>query len=199
MSEALSNAGFAVQTHHDLTKNRFRAQIDDFAASAQGSACVLYLSGYAFGRDGANYFLPDNAAPFAGVPILDIVGRMLQSNAKAVFIALDCARPFAGSPGARSIEQDIEAFGELGDAGRNVVISYAAGPGQWAARPRERSPFAAALAAAIQRPERRSLQAVAAEVRAAVLKATAGAQRPWFQSANGVPIYFRDARGLIDR
>jgi uncharacterized caspase-like protein len=197
MSEALANAGFAVETHHDLAKNRFRSQIDAFAASAKGSACVLYLSGYAYGQDGANYFLPDNGRAGDGVAILDIVGSMLRSNAKAVFIALDCARRFAGSPGARGAEQEIEAMGELGDTGRNVVISYAAGPGQWAVRPRERSPFAAALASAIQRPERRSLQTIAGMVRADVLKATDGAQRPWFQSANGVPVYFRDNRGLI--
>lgn len=198
VSAALTNAGFAVDTQHDLGKAQFDAQIETFAASLQGTACVIYMTGYAFGRNGANHFLPDNARVADGIPILGIVDRLLASKAKAVFIALDCARPFEGSPGARSVEQEIEAIGELASVGRNVVIAYAAGAGQWAAKPRERSPFAAAFAGAVQRPERRSLQSIAGLVRADVLKATDGAQRPWFQSANGVPIYFRDSRGLVD-
>ena len=198
VSGALANAGFAVDTQHDLGKAQFDAQFEKFATSLQGTACLVYLTGYAFGRNGANHFLPDNARVADGIPILGIVDRLLASKAKAVFIALDCARPFRGSPGARSVEQEIEAIGELASVGRNVVIAYAAGAGQWAAQPRERSPFAAAFATAIQAPARRSLQAISGLVRADVLKATSGAQRPWFQSANGVPIYFRDSRGLVD-
>jgi uncharacterized caspase-like protein len=198
VSAALANAGFAVDTQHDLGKAQFDAQLEKFAASLQGTACMVYLTGYAFGRNGANYFLPDNARVADGLPVLGIINRLLASKAKAVFIALDCARPFEGSPGARSVEQEVEAIGELASMGRNVVIAYAAGAGQWAAKPRERSPFAAAFADAVQKPERRSLQSIAGFVRADVLKATGGTQRPWFQSANGVPIYFRDSRGLVD-
>jgi uncharacterized caspase-like protein len=189
-----------------LTKEGLEASVEAFARSMSDAACVVYFTGYAFGTAGANFFLPELSAAERmagvqriGVPVWGVIQRLLASRARAVFVALDSARPFSDSPGPHSIEEVVEEMSpveETSQSQKNVVIAYSAAARTWAVNTRARSTFAAAFANVVQRPERRSLQDVARWVRADVLKATNGAQRPWFQSASGVPIYFRDGRDL---
>lgn len=197
---ALANSGFVVTRHVNLGKAEIEKSVEKFARSLTDAACVVYLSGYAFGGGGQNFFLPELSAAdrragvqSIGIPVWGIVERLLAARAQAVFVALDCARPFSGSPGARVPEEAVE---EMRQSQKNVVIAYSAEARTWALDPRARSPFAAAFADIVQQPARRKLQDVAKLVQGRVLQATSGGQRPWFQSANGVPIYFRDGRDL---
>ena len=200
---ALNRSGFEVRREKDLARDKLVDVVGSFASKAEGRVAVIYFSGYGAGLNGMNHLMPDGppiSSPeeleAGGVAVLDIVARMLKSKVRALFIALDSSRRFSVDVGARGIEDAIESMGEVEQTQPNVVISYSAAANTFAHVQRDRSPYAAALASRIQQPARRSLQAIANQVKADVLQATGQKQRPWFQSASQVPVYFRDEQGL---
>ena len=191
VSAALERLGFEVTTALDVDQIAFNQALLNFTRRSTGAeVAFVFYAGHGIEVDGVNYMLPvntrrlerDTDVRFAAVS-LDNVLAATQGAALRVVI-LDACRD---NPLARSIRRTGStrsmsrgSFGELDDAalGDETLVAYAAAAGTTAADGEDspNSPYTAALLEYLEQPL--ELSSIFRRVRARVLEATNGDQRP---------------------
>ncbi len=189
MAAALGRLGFDVTTVRDADLAGMNESLRLFArASAGADVAVVFYAGHGLEVDGVNYLVPVDARLERDTDVSYealALDRVLQATSGAALrvVILDACR---NNPLARSMQRTGAArsvsrgsFGELDEAllGEETLVAYAAAAGTTAADGDGRnSPYTTALLSYLEQPL--ELSALFRRVRAQVLEATGGEQRP---------------------
>lgn len=183
----LEMAGFRVRVEADLSAERLRRALRDFAAEAdQADWAVVYYAGHGLEFSGQNFLVPvdarlqaDRDVPFETVSLEQLLDSV--SGAKKLrLIILDACRnnPFVVQMRTSSVRSADRGLARIEpDAG--TLVAYSARAGQVAQDgDGQNSPFAIALARAIETPGL-EINKVFRSVRDSVLRQTNQRQEPY--------------------
>ncbi len=188
MAAALRRLGFEVTTALDADRVELTEALRAFTRlSAEADVSLVFYAGHGIEMDGVNYLVPVNArlerdvdVRFETVTVDDLL--VSTSGASLRLLILDVCR---NNPLARSMQRAAAtrtvsgSFADLNEdlLGDETLVAYAAAAGTTAADGRGRnSPYTAALLSHLEMPLEIGL--LFRRVRAQVLAATNGAQRP---------------------
>ena len=189
MSAALRRLGFEVTTELDADRVELTEALRAFTRRSAGAdVSLVFYAGHGIEMDGVNYLVPVDArlerdvdVRFETVTVDDLL--VSTSGASLRLLILDACR---NNPLARSMQRTAAtrtvsggSFGDLNEdlLGDETLVAYAAAAGTTAADGRGRnSPYTAALLSHLETPIEIGL--LFRRVRAAVLAATNGGQRP---------------------
>ena len=189
MSAALRRLGFEVTTELDADRVELTAGLRAFTRRSAGADIALvFYAGHGIEMDGVNYLVPVDArlerdvdVRFETVTVDDLL--VSTTGASLRLVLLDACR---NNPLARSMQRTAASrsvsggsFADLNEdlLGNETLVAYAAAAGTTAADGRGRnSPYTAALLSHLETPLEIGL--LFRRVRAQVLAATSGAQRP---------------------
>ena len=189
MSAALRRLGFEVTTEFDADRVELTEALRAFTRRSAGAdVSLVFYAGHGIEMDGVNYLVPVDArlerdvdVRFETVTVDDLL--VSTSGASLRLLILDACR---NNPLARSMQRTAAtrtvsggSFADLNEdlLGDETLVAYAAAAGTTAADGRGRnSPYTAALLSHLQTPLEIGL--LFRRVRAQVLAATNGAQRP---------------------
>ena len=189
MSAALRRLGFEVTTEFDADRVELTEALRAFTRRSAGAdISLVFYAGHGIEMDGVNYLVPVDArlerdvdVRFETVTVDDLL--VSTSGASLRLLILDACR---NNPLARSMQRTAAfrsvsggSFADLNEdlLGDETLVAYAAAAGTTAADGRGRnSPYTAALLSHLETPLEIGL--LFRRVRAAVLAATNGAQRP---------------------
>ena len=220
---ALRSSGFEVVCERNLQRNDLYKAIAQLQLSlleaGEAAVGVVYFAGYgasnakaaASPRETKNYLIPEGGLTSPdklekeALSIEKIVSGLLPAQAAAVVLLIDCGRLLFPDL-AKSLEGRF--FDQYSD--EKVLVAFATEANQ--TRPTAFdlaiSPYAAALADEIRKPERRGLEDMLQAVAERVKLATARRMTPRLMSTlkeqsnpsglpvQASPIYFRDQEGL---
>ena len=189
MAAALGRLGFDVTTELDADRVALTEALRTFTRrSARADVSLVFYAGHGIEMDGVNYVVPVDARLERDVDVryeTVTLDDLLVSTAGASLrlVLLDACR---NNPLARSMQRTAAtrtvsggSFGDLSEdlLGDETLVAYAAAAGTTAADGRGRnSPYTAALLTYLEQPL--ELSALFRRVRAQVLEATDGEQRP---------------------
>ena len=189
MSAALRRLGFEVTTELDADRVEMTDALRRFTRQSAGAdVSLVFYSGHGIEMDGVNYLVPVDArlerdvdVRFETVTLDDLL--VSTAGASLRLVLLDACR---NNPLARSMQRTAAtrsvsggSFGDLNEdlLGDEILVAYAAAAGTTAADGRGRnSPYTAALLEYLEQPLEIGL--LFRRVRAQVLAATSGQQRP---------------------
>ena len=189
MAAALERLGFDVTTELDADRVSLTEALRAFTRRSAGAdVSVVFYAGHGIEMDGVNYVVPVDArlerdvdVRFETVTLDDLL--VSTAGASLRLVVLDACR---NNPLARSMQRTAAtrtvsggSFGDLNEdlLGDETLVAYAAAAGTTAADGRGRnSPYTAALLSHLEQPL--ELSALFRRVRAQVLEATDGEQRP---------------------
>ena len=189
VSAALARLGFEVTMTLDAGLSELNQALRQFTRRSAGADMALvFYAGHGLEMDGVNYVVPVDArlerdadVRFETVTLNDLLA--VTAGASLRLVILDACR---NNPLARSMQRTVASrsvsggsFGELNEdlLGDETLVAYAAAAGTTAADGQGRnSPYTAALLAHLEQPL--ELSALFRRVRAQVLEATRGEQRP---------------------
>ena len=189
MSAALRRLGFEVTTELDTDRVELTEALRAFTRqSARADVSLVFYAGHGIEMDGVNYLVPVDArlerdvdVRFETVTVDDLLVSTTGGSLR--LLILDACR---NNPLARSMQRTAAtrtvsggSFADLNEdlLGDETLVAYAAAAGTTAAYGRGRnSPYTAALLSHLETPLEIGL--LFRRVRAAVLAATNGAQRP---------------------
>ena len=189
MSAALRRLGFEVTTELDADRVELTEALRAFTRRSAGAdVSLVFYAGHGIEMDGVNYLVPVDArlerdvdVRFETVTVDDLL--VSTTGASLRLVILDACR---NNPLARSMQRTAAtrtvsggSFADLNEnlLGNETLVAYAAAAGTTAADGRGRnSPYTAALLSHLETPLEIGL--LFRRVRAAVLAATNGAQRP---------------------
>ena len=189
VSAALGRLGFEVTTALDAGLTELNQALRQFTRRSAGAdVALVFYAGHGLEMDGVNYVVPVDArlerdadVRFETVTLNDLLA--VTAGASLRLVILDACR---NNPLARSMRRTVASrsvsggsFGELNEdlLGDETLVAYAAAAGTTAADGRGRnSPYTGALLAHLEQPL--ELSALFRRVRAQVLEATGGEQRP---------------------
>ena len=189
MSAALRRLGFEVTTELDADRVELTEALRAFTRRSAGAdVSLVFYAGHGIEMDGVNYLVPVDArlerdvdVRFETVTVDDLL--VSTTGASLRLVLLDACR---NNPLARSMQRTAAtrtvsggSFADLNEnlLGNETLVAYAAAAGTTAADGRGRnSPYTAALLSHLETPLEIGL--LFRRVRAAVLAATNGAQRP---------------------
>ena len=189
MSSALRRLGFEVTTEFDADRVELTDASRAFTRRSAGAdVSLVFYAGHGIEMDGLNYLVPVDArlerdadVRYETVTVDDLLVSM--SGASLRLVILDACR---NNPLARSMQRTAAtrtvsggSFADLNEdlLGEETLVAYAAAAGTTAADGRGRnSPYTAALLSHLETPLEIGL--LFRRVRAQVLAATNGAQRP---------------------
>ncbi len=189
MSAALRRLGFEVTTELDADRVELTEALRAFTRQSAGAdVSLVFYAGHGIEMDGVNYLVPVDArlerdvdVRFETVTVDDLL--VSTSGASLRLLILDACR---NNPLARSMQRTAAtrtvsggSFADLNEdlLGDETLVAYAAAAGTTAADGRGRnSPYTSALLSHLETPLEIGL--LFRRVRAAVLAATNGAQRP---------------------
>jgi len=178
VEESLQSLGFAVTTLHDLSLEKMKAQIKDFAGSlTQDSIGFFMFMGHGCEIDGANFL----ASVGGGSYNLDELFRQL-SNGSTNIIVVDTCRSVAGNGTASALTRI--------PAPPNTIIAYATTESVTAWD----GVYAPELARELLEPNLR-IEDVFIRTRRAVIKKTGGKQVPWEESSLEAPVLLNSTQG----
>uniref|UniRef100_UPI0013DEDA2F caspase family protein n=1 Tax=Frigidibacter oleivorans TaxID=2487129 RepID=UPI0013DEDA2F len=197
VAKALEGIGFEVTLLTDVTAPDFWAELDRFAAEADGAESTLfYYSGHAFQMSGVNYLIPVGATLDSREAIraetwsLDGVIARLQDRRRQTLVFLDACR---NDPLPAEVRGSGTADGLARlQTGAGTFVAFATEPGAVAYDGVEgapHSPFTQALLDNLAVPGL-SVSDMMIEVRNAVEDATGDRQTPWDQSSLREQFYF---------
>jgi uncharacterized caspase-like protein len=220
---ALRSSGFDVVREQNLQRNDLYKAIAQLQLSlleaGEAAVGVVYFAGYGASnslvatspRETKNYLIPEGGLTSPdklekeALSIEKIVSALLPAQAAAVVLLIDCGRLLFPDL-AKSLEGRF--FDQYSD--EKVLVAFATEANQ--TRPTDFdlaiSPYAAALADEIRKPERRGLEDMLQAVAERVKLATARRMTPRLMSTlkdqsnpsglpvQATPIYFRDQEGL---
>ena len=210
MAAALGRLGFDVTTVRDADLAGMNESLRLFArASAGADVAVVFYAGHGLEVDGVNYLVPVDARLERDTDVeyealaLDRVLRATTGAALRVVILDACrnnplARSMQRTGAARSVSRG--SFGNLDESllGDETLVAYAAAAGTTAADGDGRnSPYTSALLSYLEQPLEIGL--LFREVRARVLEATGGEQRPHEYASLLGEHYLRAATGVEPR
>ena len=190
ISSALRRLGFEVTTELDADRVELTEALRQFTRQSAGAdVSLVFYAGHGIEMDGVNYLVPVDARLERDVDVrfetTVTVDDLLVSTSGASLrlVILDACR---NNPLARSMQRTAAtrtvsggSFADLNEdlLGDETLVAYAAAAGTTAADGRGRnSPYTAALLSHLETPLEIGL--LFRRVRAAVLAATNGAQRP---------------------
>ena len=189
MSAALRRLGFEVTTEFDADRVELTEALRAFTRQSAGAdVSLVFYAGHGIEMDGVNYLVPVDArlerdvdVRFETVTVDDLL--VSTTGASLRLVVLDACR---NNPLARSMQRTAAtrtvsggSFADLNEdlLGDETLVAYAAAAGTTAADGRGRnSPYTAALLSHLETPLEIGL--LFRRVRAAVLAATNGTQRP---------------------
>ena len=189
ISAALRRLGFEVTTEFDADRVELTEALRAFTRQSAGAdISLVFYAGHGIEMDGVNYLVPVDArlerdvdVRFETVTVDDLL--VSTSGASLRLLILDACR---NNPLARSMQRTAAtrtvsggSFADLNEdlLGDETLVAYAASAGTTAADGRGRnSPYTAALLSHLETPLEIGL--LFRRVRAQVLAATNGAQRP---------------------
>ena len=189
VSAALRRLGFEVTTTLDAGLTELNQSLRTFTRRSAGSdVALVFYAGHGLEMDGVNYVVPVDArlerdvdVRYETATLEDLVASTVGASLRLVI--LDACR---NNPLARSMQRTVArrsvsggSFGEFDEdlLGDETLVAYAAAAGTTAADGRGRnSPYTAALLSHLETPLEIGL--LFRRVRAEVLAATNGAQRP---------------------
>ena len=189
MSAALRRLGFEVTTELDADRVELTEALRAFTRQSAGAdVSLVFYAGHGIEMDGVNYLVPVDArlerdvdVRFETVTVDDLL--VSTTGASLRLVILDACR---NNPLARSMQRTAAtrtvsggSFADLNEdlLGDETLVAYAAAAGTTAADGRGRnSPYTAALLSHLETPLEIGL--LFRRVRAQVLSATNGAQRP---------------------
>lgn len=195
VAQALAGAGFAtVDARADLGVASFRRALKDFRERASGAQVALvYYAGHGIEAGGRNWLIPTDAVLSSEYDLtdeaisLDQVMEALKGADLRVAILDACRDNPLGRSWSRGTRGMTRGLAPV-DAD-DVLVIYAAAPGQTAAdgEGQGNSPFAVALARRLPEPGL-PIQLLGGAVRDDVLGASGGKQRPFVSaSITGTP------------
>lgn len=189
VGEALTAAGFEVETYTNLTKAGLSEKLRAFFVKTDrpDATVLLYFAGHGLQLRGQNHFLPvdvdlesDDTAIESSISVESILRSLDTSRARNQILVLDACRddPFASKTrGAVAVGLKKE------EVRKNRMIAFSTAPGTKALDgDAGNSPFASAFAESIVVPGL-SLQEAMTRVRLKVLERTHNRQQPWESSA----------------
>ncbi|MEM9366652.1 MAG: caspase family protein [Planctomycetota bacterium] len=198
IGQALEGLGFDVTFRFDLTHREMDESIAEFGRQVpRNGLAFLYYAGHGLEIDGRNYLIPIDAeltdvasVKYKTVPQGLVLDSLATSSSNMNVLVLDCCRdnPFRSiSRGVRSrgLAMPYETIPE------GMLIAYATAPGEVAADGLgDHSPFAEAMADALNRRPSRGLllRDVFFYAGAAVKKSTG--QRPWLHIEPSIDDFF---------
>ena len=189
MAAALQRLGFDVMAELDADRVSLTEALRAFTRRSAGAdVSLVFYAGHGIEMDGVNYVVPVDArlerdvdVRFETVTLDDLLA--VTAGASLRLVVLDACR---NNPLARSMQRTAAtrtvsggSFGDLNEdlLGDETLVAYAAAAGTTAADGRGRnSPYTAALLSHLEEPL--ELSALFRRVRAEVLEATDGEQRP---------------------
>ena len=195
MADMLQRLGFKTILATDLSKEGMDRAIGDFGQALQpGDVALLYYSGHAVQVQSSNYLLPISARPTKAT---DLVAQAIKAsaflevmdaaNTRLNIVILDACRDNPFLSAQRSISRGLTM---IQSSGSETLIAYATEEGRTASDGAGwHSPYAEALLEELPRPGQ-TLEDVFRNVRARVVEATHGAQRPWTSGSIGTTFYF---------
>ena len=206
VAAALGRLGFDVTTVRDADRVGLNEALRLFARDSAGAdVSLVFYAGHGIEVDGVNYLVPvdarlerDTDVEYEALP-LDRVLRATTGAGLRVVILDACrnnplARSMQRTSAARSVSRG--SFGELNEdlLGDETLVAYAAAAGTTAADGTGRnSPYTAALLEYLEEPL--EIGILFREVRARVLDATGGQQRPHEYASLLDEHYLRGASG----
>jgi uncharacterized protein len=185
IADTLKKLGFSVRMVVDPTRKDLMTAVDALQQDSKGAdAAVVYFAGHGVEVAGVNYLFPKDAsnASFdqmigSGLETARVRAAVLPAS-RVRLVILDACRDNAGAQ-LSDIKSGLAR--ETGGSTTEVVTLMAAAPGQTAEDGADgHSPFARALAAALQRP-RLTIGELPRFVQSEVLTATKGRQSPDLQ------------------
>ena len=189
VAAALRRLGFEVTTVRDADRVGMTEALRVFTrASAGADVSLVFYAGHGLEMDGVNYLVPvdaqlerDTDVRFEAVVLDDVLAATEGADLRVVILDACRNNPLARSMQRTSATRSVSrgSFGDLDEnlLGDETLVAYAAAAGTTAADGTGRnSPYTAALLAYLEQPL--ELSAVFRQVRARVLEATKGEQRP---------------------
>ena len=189
MTAALRRLGFEVTTVRDADRVELAEALRVFTReSADAEVSLVFYAGHGLEMDGVNYLVPvdarlerDTDVRFEAVTLDDVLASTVGAGLRVVILDAcrnnPLARSMQRSGATRSVSRG--SFGDLDESllGNETLVAYAAEAGTTADDGEGRnSPYTSALLSHLEQPLEIGL--LFREVRARVLKATEGRQRP---------------------
>ncbi len=160
VASTLSDLGFSVTQHTDLTRNEIGRELSTFLRNTAGAdVTIFYFAGHGMQFEGRNYLVGTDAQLKTEFDIdsealqLDKIITLLERNSRAALVFVDACRdnPLANAfytenfSGTRALA--TRGLAPVSGAYQGSMITFSASPGQVAYDGEdENSPFAAALA-----------------------------------------------------
>ena len=189
VAAALGRLGFDVTTVRDADRAGLNEALRLFARDSAGAdVSLVFYAGHGLEMDGVNYLVPvdarlerDTDVEYEALPLDRVLRATTGAGLRVVILDACRNNPLARSMQRTSASRSVSrgSFGELNEGllGDETLVAYAAAAGTTAADGTGRnSPYTSALLAHLEQPL--ELSALFRRVRAQVLEATAGDQRP---------------------
>ncbi len=189
VSAALGRLGFDVTTVRDADRMGMNEALRTFTRESVGAdVALVFYAGHGLEMDGVNYLVPvdarlerDTDVRFEAVELDDVLAATAGAELRVVILDACRNNPLARSMQRTSATRNVSrgSFGELDEnlLGDETLVAYAAAAGTTAADGTGRnSPYTAALLNYLEQPL--EIGILFREVRARVLAATGGEQRP---------------------
>ena len=198
MAAALSKVGFDVTTVLDADRQAMQKAMIEFSRSIRDTDTVglFYYAGHGVQSNNQNYLIPidadiksDSEIKLFGINVDEFVSTLERASGRVNIVILDSCRnnPFIST--SRGGKNGIGAI----DAPTGTFIAFSTTPGQVALDgDGENSPYAAALAKAIETPGL-SIEQTFKVARRQVLKETKDVQLPWDTSSLTGDFSFNEA------
>ena len=189
MAAALRRLGFDVTTVRDADRGAMTEALRVFTrASAGADVSLVFYAGHGLEMDGVNYLVPvdaqlerDTDVRFEAIELDDVLASTEGAGLRVVILDACRNNPLARSMRRTSARRSVSrgSFGNLDEGllGDETLVAYAAAAGTTADDGTGRnSPYTSALLSYLEQPLEIGL--LFREVRARVLEATEGRQRP---------------------
>jgi uncharacterized caspase-like protein len=195
MADLLRRLGFKTILATDLSKETMDRALGEFGQALQpGDVALLYYSGHAVQVQSSNYLMPVSARP---TKTTDLVAQAIKAsaflevmdaaNTRLNIVILDACRDNPFLSAQRSVSRGLTM---IQSSGSETLIAYATEEGRTAADGAGwHSPYTEALLEELPRPGQ-TLEDVFRNVRARVVEATRGMQKPWTSGSIGTTFYF---------
>ena len=210
MAAALRRLGFDVTTVRDADRNAMTEALRVFTrASAGADVSLVFYAGHGLEMDGVNYLVPvdaqlerDTDVRFEAVELDYVLAATVGADLRVVILDACRNNPLARSMQRTGASRSVSrgSFGDLDESllGDETLVAYAAAAGTTADDGVGRnSPYTSALLSYLEQPLEIGL--LFREVRARVLEATEGRQRPHEYASLLGEHYLRAATGADPR
>ena len=210
ISGALRRLGFEVTTVLDADRGELTEALRSFTRESAGAdVSLVFYAGHGLEVDGVNYLVPvdarlerDTDVRFETVELDYVLAATVGASLRVVILDACRNNPLARSMQRTGATRSVSrgSFGNLDESllGDETLVAYAAAAGTTAADGTGRnSPYTSALLAYLEQPLEIGL--LFREVRARVLEATGGEQRPHEYASLLGEHYLRAATGADPR